>query len=108
MKRMRSLKWRQWKEKTQKKKAHVEEDDEEESPIEKVRLTVSNTDDPTQPVWAFRTFLDRLAHHRPPHGGVPPHHHFPDPRLQLEALLPQHEPLQHEGARPRHHIRQCR
>lgn len=36
-------------------KAHVE--DEEESPIEEVRLTVSNTDDPTQPVWTFRMWF---------------------------------------------------
>jgi len=43
-------------------KAHVEEDDEEESLIEEVRLTVSNTDDPTQPVWTFRMwFLGLLS-----------------------------------------------
>jgi OPT family oligopeptide transporter len=29
-------------------------DEDELSPIEEVRLTVSNTDDPTQPVWTFR------------------------------------------------------
>ncbi|KAK7368873.1 hypothetical protein VNO80_10905 [Phaseolus coccineus] len=43
-------------------KACVEEDDEEESPIEEVRLTVRNTDDPTQPVWTFRMwFLGLLS-----------------------------------------------
>lgn len=31
-----------------------EEDDENVSPIEEVRLTVSNHDDPTLPVWTFR------------------------------------------------------
>ncbi|CAL5183265.1 unnamed protein product [Lathyrus oleraceus] len=36
----------------------VEEEDEEElSPIEEVRLTVTNTDDPTQPVWTFRMWF---------------------------------------------------
>ncbi|QCD76606.1 Oligopeptide transporter [Vigna unguiculata] len=39
----------------------VDEDDEV-SPIEEVRLTVSNTDDPTQPIWTFRTwFLGLLS-----------------------------------------------
>ncbi|KAL9174412.1 hypothetical protein ABFS82_02G051600 [Erythranthe guttata] len=31
--------------------------EEEESPIEEVRLTVTNTDDPTLPVWTFRMWL---------------------------------------------------
>lgn len=31
--------------------------DEEESPIEEVRLTVTNTDDPTLPVWTFRMWF---------------------------------------------------
>jgi len=35
-----------------------EEDEEEEiSPIEEVRLTVRNTDDPTEPVWTFRMWF---------------------------------------------------
>lgn len=39
----------------------VDEDDDV-SPIEEVRLTVSNTDDPTQPIWTFRTwFLGLLS-----------------------------------------------
>ncbi|KAL9329215.1 hypothetical protein ACSQ67_004218 [Phaseolus vulgaris] len=43
-------------------KACVEEDEEEESPIEEVRLTVRNTDDPNQPVWTFRMwFLGLLS-----------------------------------------------
>ena len=33
------------------------DEDEEVSPIEEVRLTVSNTDDPTQPVWTFRMWF---------------------------------------------------
>lgn len=32
-------------------------DEEEESPIEEVRLTVTNTDDPTLPVWTFRMWF---------------------------------------------------
>lgn len=41
-------------------KHKVEED--EESPIEEVRLTVTNTDDPTLPVWTFRMwFLGLLS-----------------------------------------------
>ncbi|KAL0365235.1 UNVERIFIED_CONTAM: Oligopeptide transporter 4 [Sesamum angustifolium] len=36
--------------------------DEDESPIEEVRLTVTNTDDPTLPVWTFRMwFLGLLS-----------------------------------------------
>lgn len=31
-----------------------EEEDEESSPIEEVRLTVASTDDPSLPVWTFR------------------------------------------------------
>ncbi|KAA8545686.1 hypothetical protein F0562_020863 [Nyssa sinensis] len=31
--------------------------DDEESPIEEVRLTVTNTDDPTLPVWTFRMWF---------------------------------------------------
>ncbi|MCL7051556.1 hypothetical protein MKW94_017070, partial [Papaver nudicaule] len=38
-----------------KKNSVVEE--EEISPIEEVRLTVSNTDDPTLPIWTFRMWL---------------------------------------------------
>jgi OPT family oligopeptide transporter len=34
-----------------------EEDEEEISPIEEVRLTVTNTDDPTLPVWTFRMWF---------------------------------------------------
>lgn len=38
------------------------EEEEEESPIEEVRLTVTNTDDPTLPVWTFRMwFLGLLS-----------------------------------------------
>ncbi|GFP86851.1 oligopeptide transporter 4 [Phtheirospermum japonicum] len=38
------------------------EQEEEESPIEEVRLTVTNTDDPTLPVWTFRMwFLGLLS-----------------------------------------------
>ncbi|KAI8548485.1 hypothetical protein RHMOL_Rhmol07G0277300 [Rhododendron molle] len=33
---------------------HQAVDEDEESPVEEVRLTVSNTDDPTLPVWTFR------------------------------------------------------
>ncbi|KAG5548347.1 hypothetical protein RHGRI_013893 [Rhododendron griersonianum] len=32
-------------------------DDDDVSPIEQVRLTVANTDDPTLPVWTFRMWL---------------------------------------------------
>ncbi|CAL9106809.1 unnamed protein product [Musa textilis] len=38
-----------------------EEEDEEISPIEQVRLTVTNTDDPTLPVWTFRMWFLGLA-----------------------------------------------
>ncbi|XP_010520694.1 PREDICTED: oligopeptide transporter 4 [Tarenaya hassleriana] len=39
-----------------------EEDDDDVSPVEQVRLTVTNTDDPTQPVWTFRMwFLGLLS-----------------------------------------------
>ena len=34
-----------------------EDDDDDVSPIEEVRLTVANTDDPTRPVWTFRMWL---------------------------------------------------
>ncbi|WJX26405.1 oligopeptide transporter 4, variant 2 [Trifolium repens] len=34
-----------------------EQDEEEISPIEEVRLTVTNTDDPTLPVWTFRMWF---------------------------------------------------
>ncbi|OMO85307.1 Oligopeptide transporter OPT superfamily, partial [Corchorus capsularis] len=38
------------------------DDDDEISPIEQVRLTVTNTDDPTLPVWTFRMwFLGLLS-----------------------------------------------
>ncbi|KAL5855126.1 hypothetical protein ACOSQ4_004928 [Xanthoceras sorbifolium] len=33
------------------------DDDEEVSPVEEVRLTVTNTDDPTLPVWTFRMWF---------------------------------------------------
>ena len=37
-------------------------DDEESPPIEQVKLTVTNTDDPTLPVWTFRMwFLGMLS-----------------------------------------------
>ncbi|XP_047315163.1 oligopeptide transporter 4-like [Impatiens glandulifera] len=32
-------------------------DEEDESPIEEVRLTVANTDDPTLPIWTFRMWF---------------------------------------------------
>ncbi|XP_020985895.2 oligopeptide transporter 4-like [Arachis duranensis] len=35
----------------------LKQDEEEVSPIEEVRLTVSNVDDPTQPVWTFRMWF---------------------------------------------------
>ncbi|KAL1301105.1 hypothetical protein HN51_045738 [Arachis hypogaea] len=35
----------------------LKQDEEEVSPIEEVRLTVSNMDDPTQPVWTFRMWF---------------------------------------------------
>lgn len=35
----------------------LKEDEDEESPIEEVRLTVTNTDDPTLPVWTFRMWF---------------------------------------------------
>jgi len=39
-----------------------EEDEDEVSPVEEVRLTVPNTDDPTQPIWTFRMwFLGLLS-----------------------------------------------
>ncbi|KAG4955796.1 hypothetical protein JHK84_041779 [Glycine max] len=42
--------------------SETEEDDDEVSPIEEVRLSVSNTDDPTRPVWTFRMwFLGLLS-----------------------------------------------
>ena len=37
--------------------ATTKEEEEEVSPIEEVRLTVTNADDPTQPVWTFRMWL---------------------------------------------------
>ncbi|XP_051124127.1 oligopeptide transporter 4-like [Andrographis paniculata] len=37
------------------------DDDEEVSPVEEVRLTVPNTDDPTLPVWTFRMWFLGLA-----------------------------------------------
>ncbi|GLT70333.1 hypothetical protein SLA2020_424200 [Shorea laevis] len=43
-------------------KSLVNGDDDDVSPIEQVRLTVSNTDDPNQPVWTFRMwFLGLLS-----------------------------------------------
>lgn len=40
----------------------VDIDEDEVSPVEEVRLTVTNTDDPTQPVWTFRMwFLGLLS-----------------------------------------------
>ncbi|GKB01290.1 hypothetical protein Tco_0829334, partial [Tanacetum coccineum] len=39
-----------------------EEHDDEESPIEEVRLTVPTSDDPTQSVWTFRISLFRALH----------------------------------------------
>ena len=36
---------------------HQKYEDEDDSPIEEVRLTVSNYDDPTLPVWTFRMWL---------------------------------------------------
>ncbi|KAG6409056.1 hypothetical protein SASPL_132087 [Salvia splendens] len=36
-------------------------DEDDESPIEEVRLTVTNTDDPTLPVWTFRMWFLGLA-----------------------------------------------
>ncbi|KAK7246691.1 hypothetical protein RIF29_41561 [Crotalaria pallida] len=39
-----------------------DDNEDEQSPIEEVRLTVTNTDDPTQPVWTFRMwFLGLLS-----------------------------------------------
>lgn len=34
-----------------------DDDDNDESPVEEVRLTVTNTDDPTLPVWTFRMWF---------------------------------------------------
>ncbi|XP_051133931.1 oligopeptide transporter 4-like [Andrographis paniculata] len=46
----------------EKDKEEEEEEEEDESPIEEVRLTVTNTDDPTLPVWTFRMwFLGLLS-----------------------------------------------
>jgi OPT family oligopeptide transporter len=43
-------------------KGRVKEEEDEESPIEEVRLTVTNTDDSTLPVWTFRMwFLGLLS-----------------------------------------------
>ena len=43
-------------------KGTMKEEEEEESPIEEVRLTVTKTDDPTLPVWTFRMwFLGLLS-----------------------------------------------
>ncbi|XP_010244695.1 PREDICTED: oligopeptide transporter 4-like [Nelumbo nucifera] len=44
---------------TTRKKTEIEEeiDEEELSPIEEVRLTVANTDDPSLPVWTFRMWF---------------------------------------------------
>ncbi|OMO57537.1 Oligopeptide transporter OPT superfamily [Corchorus olitorius] len=36
---------------------NVEEDDDDVSPVEEVRLTVSNDDDPSLPVWTFRMWF---------------------------------------------------
>ncbi|MED6106529.1 oligopeptide transporter 4 [Stylosanthes scabra] len=38
-------------------KSNNEEEEQELFPIEEVRLTVANTDDPTQPVWTFRMWF---------------------------------------------------
>ncbi|KAK1423781.1 hypothetical protein QVD17_19089 [Tagetes erecta] len=35
----------------------IDEDDDGVSPVEEVRLTVTNTDDPTLPVWTFRMWF---------------------------------------------------
>lgn len=35
----------------------LKEDEDEESPIEEVRLKVTKTDDPTLPVWTFRMWF---------------------------------------------------
>ncbi|KAK9942889.1 hypothetical protein M0R45_008532 [Rubus argutus] len=43
-------------------KPKIEEDDDDVSPVEQVRLTVTNHDDPTLPVWTFRMwFLGLLS-----------------------------------------------
>ncbi|EPS61159.1 oligopeptide transporter 2, partial [Genlisea aurea] len=34
-----------------------DDDYDDESPVEQVRLTVSNSDDPTLPVWTFRMWF---------------------------------------------------
>ncbi|KAJ0751598.1 putative oligopeptide transporter, OPT superfamily [Helianthus annuus] len=39
------------------KKNVPEEEEDEESPIEQVRLTVPTTDDPSQSVWTFRMWV---------------------------------------------------
>lgn len=45
-----------------KERGLVNGEDDDESPIEEVRLTVSNSDDPTLPVWTFRMwFLGLLS-----------------------------------------------
>ncbi|TKY59421.1 Oligopeptide transporter 4 [Spatholobus suberectus] len=123
-------------------KANLEEEEEEEkeeSPIEEVRLTVTNRDDPSLPVWTFRmwllgllscsllSFLNQFFAYRAepliitqitvqvatlPLGhlmaAIVPATAVPDPRVRVGAVLPQPGSLQHEGTRPRHHIRQCR
>lgn len=43
-------------------KPRIEDDDDDVSPVEQVRLTVTNEDDPTLPVWTFRMwFLGLLS-----------------------------------------------
>ncbi|KAL6211449.1 hypothetical protein ACLB2K_016675 [Fragaria x ananassa] len=43
-------------------KPKIEDDDDDVSPVEQVRLTVTNEDDPTLPVWTFRMwFLGLLS-----------------------------------------------
>lgn len=42
-------------------RAAVDDDDEEVSPVEQVRLTVPTTDDPTLPVWTFRMWTIGLV-----------------------------------------------
>ncbi|KAK9942893.1 hypothetical protein M0R45_008536 [Rubus argutus] len=108
------------------------EEDDDVSTVEQVRLTVTNNDDPTLPVWTFRMWFlgllscaqpvlllqNRAPHHHPNHcpsrnaphrslhGQSPPHHQVPDPRTRVGAPgFPESGPFQHKRARADHHIR---
>jgi hypothetical protein len=114
-----------------------EEEVEESSPIEEVRLTVPSTDDPDLPVWTFRmwsiglvscalmSFLNQFFAYRTEPlivtqitvqvASLPVGHFMARvlPRRSVRAarrrgVEPQPGPLQHQGARAHLHLRQRR